>query len=164
MQKIPVAKMPGRHKKTTPEKSCFCGIAASKPLDNHQGCLRVFSLHSHQNQLFSGAVQFCPRILDAESAKRGGASLDGLPAPLNILCAKTLRQNRCFLMPHRLRPRGFFCILLRFGKGANQRRMSAPFSTSTVRVSPVLCTPPMISLAIRVSTRLWMNRFSGRAP
>ena len=59
---------------------------------------------------------------------------------------------------------GIFYNLLRFGKGENQRRMSAPFSTSTVRVSPVLCTPPMISLAIRVSTRLWMNRFSGRAP
>ena len=107
LQKKKARLKPGWHKKTAPEKGRFCGIAASKPLDNHQGCLRVFSLHSHQNRAFSGAKQFCPRILDAESTKRGGASLGGLPAPLNILCAKILWQNRCFLMSHRLNDRAF---------------------------------------------------------
>ena len=41
---------------------------------------------------------------------------------------------------------------------------SAPFSQSTVRVLPRYSCSGMIALAIRVSTRLWMNRLMGRAP
>ena len=48
---------PGWHKKTVPGNGRFCGIAASKRLDNHQGCLRRFSLRSHQNRPLLGAVQ-----------------------------------------------------------------------------------------------------------
>ena len=69
---------PGCRKKTVPGKGRFCGIAASKRLDNHQGCLRRFSLRSHQNRPFPGAEQFCPRILDEESTKSGPSSLGGL--------------------------------------------------------------------------------------
>ena len=92
----------GDIRKRRRKRAAFAGLQRQSPLTTTKGCLRVFSLHSHQNRAFSGASQFCPRILDAESAKRGGASLGGLPAPLNILCAKILRQNRCFLMSHRL--------------------------------------------------------------
>ena len=46
-----------------------------------------------------------------------------------------------------------------------QRRTSCPFpSASTVRVSPAVWAPPMISFAIIVSTWDWMYRFKGRAP
>ena len=46
-----------------------------------------------------------------------------------------------------------------------QRSTSCPFpSASTVRVSPAVWAPPMISFAIIVSTWDWMYRFKGRAP
>ena len=46
-----------------------------------------------------------------------------------------------------------------------QRSISCPFpSASTVRVSPAVWAPPMISFAIIVSTWDWMYRFKGRAP
>ena len=48
---------PGCRKKTAPGSGRFCGIAASKRLDNHQGCLRRFSLRSHQNRPLPGAAQ-----------------------------------------------------------------------------------------------------------
>ena len=45
------------------------------------------------------------------------------------------------------------------------RKISCPFpSASTVRVSPAVWAPPMISFAIIVSTWDWMYRFKGRAP
>ena len=48
---------PGCRKKTAPGSGRFCGIAASKRLDNHQGCLRRFFLRSHQNRSLPGAAQ-----------------------------------------------------------------------------------------------------------
>ena len=51
------AQKPGCRKKTAPGSRRFCGIAASKRLDNHQGCLRRFSLRFHQNRPLPGAVQ-----------------------------------------------------------------------------------------------------------
>ena len=46
-----------------------------------------------------------------------------------------------------------------------QRSTSCPFpSASTIRVSPAVWAPPMISFAIIVSTWDWMYRFKGRAP
>ena len=51
------AQKPGCRKKTAPGKGRFCGIAASKHLDNHQGCLRCFSFRSHQNRPLPGAAQ-----------------------------------------------------------------------------------------------------------
>ena len=45
------------------------------------------------------------------------------------------------------------------------RRINLPSaSASTVRVSPAVWAPPMISFAIIVSTWDWMYRFKGRAP
>ena len=43
--------LPKFRKKTAPEKWCFWRIPSSNPLDNHQGCLRGFSLDSTSKTL-----------------------------------------------------------------------------------------------------------------
>ena len=69
--------------------------------------------------------------------------------------AKTLRA--VWNIFHTVRSVIYYCKV--------QRSISCPFpSASTVRVSPAVWAPPMISLAIIVSTWDWMYRFKGRAP
>ena len=69
--------------------------------------------------------------------------------------AKTLRAVWNIL--HTARSVIYYCRV--------QRSISCPFpSASTVRVSPAVWAPPMISFAIIVSTWDWMYRFKGRAP
>ena len=58
--------------------------------------MRRFSLHPHQNRPFYGASQFCPRILDGESAKSGPSSLGGLGG-----------RSKCFLRQKSTAERNF---------------------------------------------------------
>ena len=95
-------------------------------------------------------------VIDPEAPGLPEANGSQMCGPCNAARqAKTLRA--VWKIFHTARSVIYYCRV--------QRSTSCPFpSASTVRVSPAVWAPPMISFAIIVSTWDWMYRFKGRAP
>ena len=89
----------GDIRKRRRKRSAFAGFAASKPLDNHQGC-RGGASREEPGGFFNRP---------GRSAKQGGRMIDAPAARApGFWMHKILRQNRRFLVPHRLNC-GVYC-------------------------------------------------------